>query len=153
MAWYESNFNKENLNTKQFKKQIKASYEEKIVIEKLEKNTQIATIVGSTGKYITTLSNCECDSFTKEHVPCKHMYKLAYTLGLLNPLPKINESKIIPFVGELLKYIPNDNYDNVDILIQQLLIQGCKELYNLSDCDIKKLEGLLKTINSKTPKN
>lgn len=144
MAWYENNFDKENLGKKQFDKQVKASYKENIVIEKLEENTRSATIIGSTGKYYTTLNDCECDSFGREHVPCKHMYKLAYALNLLTPLPKINESKLLPFVRELLKYVPNDCCDDVNILIQQLLIQGCRELYNLSDCDVKNLENLLK---------
>ena len=33
-------------------------------------------------KYYTTLTRCSCPDFTKQSVPCKHMYHLAYQLGL-----------------------------------------------------------------------
>ena len=32
--------------------------------------------------YRTTLTKCTCPDFGKRHVPCKHMYNLAYNLGL-----------------------------------------------------------------------
>ena len=31
---------------------------------------------------MTTLESCTCPEFRKNHTPCKHMYKLADTLGL-----------------------------------------------------------------------
>ena len=33
-------------------------------------------------KYITTLENCGCVDFSKRMLPCKHMYRLAYELGI-----------------------------------------------------------------------
>lgn len=33
--------------------------------------------------YQTTLENCECGDFRKRHLPCKHIYRLAIELGLI----------------------------------------------------------------------
>lgn len=33
--------------------------------------------------YKTTLSNCTCYDFQEKHVPCKHMYRLAVELGII----------------------------------------------------------------------
>ena len=37
---------------------------------------------GSSGKYITSLQDCQCGDFFKRRKPCKHIYRLAMELGL-----------------------------------------------------------------------
>lgn len=38
-------------------------------------------IKGDHGTYQVTLESCPCGDFRKRHLPCKHMYRLAYELG------------------------------------------------------------------------
>lgn len=43
-------------------------------------------VSASTGEiYNTTLTNCTCMSFIRDGKPCKHMYRLAYELGYMDP--------------------------------------------------------------------
>lgn len=55
--------------------------------------------------YEATLYECTCTDFSIRKVPCKHMYCLAYELGLLNDLPvyKKKASSFRPS-SELEKY-------------------------------------------------
>lgn len=39
---------------------------------------------GEHGQYTTTLTGCSCGSFIRDRLPCKHMYRLAYELGIYN---------------------------------------------------------------------
>lgn len=39
---------------------------------------------GSHGTYETTLEKCSCGDFIRRKLPCKHMYRLAIELGVLN---------------------------------------------------------------------
>ena len=41
------------------------------------------TFKGSGGQYVATLSTCTCTDFSRRKLPCKHMYRLAYELGIL----------------------------------------------------------------------
>lgn len=38
---------------------------------------------GSLGKYETFLDRCSCPDFLRRHLPCKHMYRLAMELNLI----------------------------------------------------------------------
>ena len=51
----------------------------------VDRENKAAEFKGS-GKvpYITTLDSCNCGDFTKRRLPCKHIYRLALELGLLN---------------------------------------------------------------------
>ena len=43
-----------------------------------------AVFSGKYGTYTTTLGECQCIDFSRRHKPCKHMYRLAFELGLFN---------------------------------------------------------------------
>lgn len=43
-----------------------------------------AVFIGGSGKYKTNLLKCTCPDFKKRKLPCKHMYKLAMDLDLMN---------------------------------------------------------------------
>lgn len=46
---------------------------------------------GSDGHiYEVSLDHCTCGSFLSSHKPCKHMYRLALDLNLIDDLPKTN---------------------------------------------------------------
>ena len=50
-----------------------------------------AVIVGSDPEpYLVTLEECTCYDFCARGLPCKHIYRLADELGILEPWPKID---------------------------------------------------------------
>lgn len=53
-------------------------------------DNQTAEIVGSDGTYNVSLDSCTCYDFATRQLPCKHMYRLAFELGFLDDLPKVN---------------------------------------------------------------
>lgn len=50
----------------------------------LDFTTQTGKFKGSSGKHTTTLAHCTCIDFNRRKLPCKHMYRLAMELGLVN---------------------------------------------------------------------
>lgn len=62
----------------------------------LSVDNQSATFRGNHGTYEVTLDSCPCGSFIREHLPCKHMYRLAHELGVIHlDGVKSDASKII----------------------------------------------------------
>lgn len=43
----------------------------------------VGSFSGSHGTYETTLESCTCVDFVRRKLPCKHIYRLAIELGLL----------------------------------------------------------------------
>lgn len=64
-------------------------------------SSQSARMAGSSGIYDVTLDECTCYDFENRQLPCKHMYRLAYELGYLNDLPKINRKTAKAFKESL----------------------------------------------------
>lgn len=54
--------------------------------------------------YKVTLNDCSCNDFSLRKLPCKHIYCFAYRLGLLNDLPKNNNSKRFDIIEEGERY-------------------------------------------------
>lgn len=54
----------------------------------------IGIFSGSSSDYKTSLMNCTCKDFTMRKQPCKHMYRLAIELGLINTDIKSDLSKV-----------------------------------------------------------
>lgn len=53
-----------------------------LVIQSYDASTGVAEILGSRGiLYKTTLDSCTCDDFQRRGLPCKHIYKLALSMG------------------------------------------------------------------------
>lgn len=48
----------------------------------IDRDNQCGMFAGSSGRYRTWLSECECVDFRRRNYPCKHMYRLASELGL-----------------------------------------------------------------------
>lgn len=55
--------------------------------DKLDADNSVAEFVSTTtGEvYDVTLTSCTCESFKRDNTPCKHMYSLAYSLGVMTP--------------------------------------------------------------------
>lgn len=52
----------------------------------VDKDSLCAIFLGSTDEiYETTLTNCTCSDFSRRNLPCKHMYKLAIELDVIDP--------------------------------------------------------------------
>lgn len=50
----------------------------------LDFTTQTGQFKGSSGNHTTTLDHCTCIDFNRRRLPCKHMYRLAMELGMVN---------------------------------------------------------------------
>jgi NAD-dependent DNA ligase len=50
-----------------------------------DENAEIATVKSATGgNYKTTLQSCECYDYSEHLKPCKHMYRLAFDLNIID---------------------------------------------------------------------
>ena len=47
----------------------------------------------SKNPYVTTLNECTCTDYFIRRLPCKHMYTLAFEMGLMNDLPEYDKKK------------------------------------------------------------
>lgn len=56
--------------------------------------TESGTFSGSHGVYATTLESCTCADFARRRLPCKHVYRLAIELGLLDGSAASDSSKV-----------------------------------------------------------
>lgn len=62
----------------------------------LSKEDQYAKFSGDSGIHTTTLSECSCPDFSTKKLPCKHMYRLAMELGMIDAKFETDASKIKP---------------------------------------------------------
>ncbi|SHJ75294.1 SWIM zinc finger family protein [Tepidibacter formicigenes] len=91
-----------------------------------------AEIIGSRGTYNTTLNSCTCYDFETRQLPCKHIYRLAFELGFLDDLPKINRKASKAF---------KDNIQNE--------IERYKEYYLNGAISIEKFNKIVNALQSK----
>jgi hypothetical protein len=61
----------------------------------LDRESRSGIFIGNWGEYETTLQGCTCMDFSRRKLPCKHMYRLAIELGLINEEAVSDPSKII----------------------------------------------------------
>jgi len=52
-----------------------------------------SAVIQGSGKepYVTTLNECSCADYQLRHLPCKHIYALAFELGLMDGLPQYDK--------------------------------------------------------------
>ena len=55
----------------------------RITTASLDKKAKSAVYHGTSGKYKTALDGCTCEDFQQRKLPCKHIYRLAYELGII----------------------------------------------------------------------
>lgn len=56
-----------------------------LYVKDISKDQRSGIVVGEEGEYQTSLSSCSCPDFQKRKQPCKHMYKLAFVTGRMDP--------------------------------------------------------------------
>lgn len=66
-------------------KRQKSASEKKNTPVSIDRSNATGTFKGSAkSNYVTTLSSCNCVDFSRRHLPCKHMYRLAHELSLFS---------------------------------------------------------------------
>lgn len=67
------------------KKRLESAKSSKAIPDSIDKEHQSGVFAGSGAvPYVTTLDSCTCGDFFRRQLPCKHMYRLAIELGLLD---------------------------------------------------------------------
>ena len=61
----------------------------------LDRDMGAGVFKGSSGTHTTTLEHCTCIDFCRRKLPCKHMYRLAMELGLVNESYKSDPKAVI----------------------------------------------------------
>ncbi len=110
------------------------AYSRKVKPENITLDTEhkSAKIMGTDGVYDVTLDNCTCYDFQARQLPCKHMYRLAFELGALSDVPKINQKAVKAFKNS----IPEE-------------IERFKRLYLCGAISLEKLIKIVNALNSK----
>jgi len=82
---YGEKFHCSNEQYARFQRSISASNIGKVVsINKKKITMKICSARDSSNIYCTSLSGCDCEDFKRRNLPCKHMYKLACELGVID---------------------------------------------------------------------
>lgn len=90
----------------------------------VDKNSQSAVFPGS-GKqpYETTLSDCTCVDFSIRRLPCKHIYRLAMELGLLDTGFSAGLNKNMAFTIQETVSIMENYTDDQQLFIMHIIRQ------------------------------
>lgn len=85
----------ETHTTEYAKKRIKSAQSAKLTPIKVDANDMFGYFQGSHGKYETFLDYCPCGDFIRSKLPCKHIYRLAIELGVLDTPADSNINAIL----------------------------------------------------------
>ncbi len=81
---WEKTWNPELHTTDYALKRIKSAKSAKLTPIKIDETDCYGYFQGSHGKYETWLGHCPCGDFHRSKLPCKHIYRLAIELGILD---------------------------------------------------------------------
>ena len=129
------------------KKRIESAKSAKMTPIRIDENDNFGYFQGSNGKYETFLDECSCTDFIRNKRPCKHIYRLAMELGLMNSKFDSDASKIpIPKSDKLSLDETFDIVEALPIDAQHRLLDIAREyesgshlLYELEDENLKVL--------------
>lgn len=80
-----ANWPAEAHETKDQQTRLKSAKASKTTPQSIDRENKTGIFPGSgASPYVTTLESCTCPDFSRRHLPCKHMYRLAIELGELN---------------------------------------------------------------------
>lgn len=96
------------------KKRIKSAQSKKLTPVKVDRDDLYAYFQGSHGRYETFLDSCPCGDFVRSHRPCKHIFRLAIELGLMDIAVEHDDSAIPVPYKEIVKL--DDTIDMVEKL-------------------------------------
>ncbi len=131
-------------------KRIKSAQSSKLTPVKIDKIDCYGYFQGSHGRYETFLDYCPCVDFHRSQLPCKHIYRLAIELGLMN----ID-------VDSNIHAIPTPKNEHFDLdkiidIVEKLSIDAQKELLRITSnvssanplCLVDKSEVITELLNS-----
>lgn len=105
LCW--NQWNGEHSHPEQAKRQERAM-DKKLTPLIINREDLSGSFKGSSGQYLTTLSTCTCTDFSRRKLPCKHMYRLAYELGIFQLSGNIGELPSAPLTKiETMEVIKN----------------------------------------------
>lgn len=82
------------INDDYAKKRIKSAQSKKLTPVKVDRDDLYAYFQGSHGRYETFLDSCTCGDFRRSRRPCKHIFRLAIELGLMDIAVEHDDSAI-----------------------------------------------------------
>ncbi len=115
-------------------KRIKSAQSAKLTPVEINSNDSYGYFQGSSGRYETFLDYCPCGDFRRNRLPCKHIYRLAIELGVINIDANKNMNSIPVPQNERL------TLDETIDLVEILSVDAQHELCNIA-----------KSINSSNP--
>jgi len=92
--------------------------------------------------YTVTLKLCTCSDYVNRKKPCKHMYRLVYELGLLNPSGELQKQKVVPIAHSA------DSTESINLETGEIVFTKNQEGF-IKDINkiAKNQEGFIKDIN------
>jgi hypothetical protein len=91
--WKEA-WSEETHTTEYAQKRIKSAKSAKMTPIKIDTEDLYGYFQGSHGRYETFLDTCPCGDFIRSKLPCKHIYRLAIELGLMDEKAETNSNAI-----------------------------------------------------------
>jgi len=147
---WNSQWSPETHTTEYAAKRIKSAQSSKLTPVKIDKTDYYGYFQGSHGRYETFLDYCPCGDFLRSKLPCKHIYRLAIELGLMDI-----------HVDNNIHSIPTPKNERLDLdkmidIVEELSIDAQKELLcitsNVSStnplCLVKQSEIITELLNS-----
>lgn len=118
---YGEKFHCSNEQYVRFQRSLSATSIGKIIsLNKKKMNMKIRSARDSNNIYCTSLSSCDCEDFKRRNLPCKHMYKLACELdivdenwdlsGLSSDLKELLDSLSPTAIHTLIRLMDNYHY-------------------------------------------
>ena len=91
---WERAWSKETHDTEDAQKRIKSAKSAKMTPIKIDTTDLYGYFQGSHGRYETFLDSCSCGDFIRNKLPCKHIYRLAMELGIIESNAESNINAI-----------------------------------------------------------
>lgn len=91
---WEKAWNAETHTSEYAAKRIKSAKSAKLTPIKIDATDLYGYFQGSHGRYETFLDSCPCGDFRRSKLPCKHIYRLAIELGVLEEKADSNANAI-----------------------------------------------------------
>lgn len=114
------------LNDDYAKKRIKSAQSKKLTPLKVDRDDLYAYFQGSHGRYETFLDSCPCGDFKRSGRPCKHIFRLAIELGLMDIDAEHDDSAIPVPRNEMLQL------DYTIDMVEQLSDEAQKKLLKIA---------------------
>lgn len=91
---WNAKWNSDIHNTDHANKRIQSAKSAKLTPIKIDLEDCFGYFRGTSGNYETWLDTCNCGDFKRFRLPCKHIYRLAIELGILNEIAESNVNMI-----------------------------------------------------------